>query len=262
MSIFIRPLLFTGLAFLLVSCSIFPGKKEFFQTKVPSFPAKEKLEEKNKEAAAFVAEKITVAYDEGLKAQVTNSVMVPLKEAKTVAIPLSDSIGHPEAPYNGPATNLVVQMDKLTARYEVALRKLEVKLDDLEGKKIEGTGAIQMGYFTYLALLLGVGAFLWFVLKIVSVFNPPVALGMQAVGVGGTLLRKGFTEVVHAGEKFKDMIKAKVEDPALQEHVLSLFRQAHMETQSTDVQHVIKTLTTNTEDPKVLAKALKDSQLT
>lgn len=261
MKIVVRSLCLLGLVLLISGCSaLLPGKKEFFQSKVPSFPAKEKLEEKTKEAAAFVAEKVTIAYDEGLKAQVTNTVMEPLKEAKTVAIPLADSVGHPETPYHGPATNLVTQMDKLAARYEVALHRLENKLDDLEGKKIEGTGAIQVGYFSYLAILLGIGAFLWFVLRIVSVFNPPVALGMQAVGVGGTLLRKGFTEVVHAGEKFKDMVKAKVEDPELQDHILALFKQAHMETQSTDVQHVVKSLTTNPEDPKVLAKALKDSQ--
>ena len=95
----------------LSGCSILsPGKKEFFQTKVPTFPEKAKLEEKQKQAAAFVAEKVTLAYDEGLKANVTNSVMEPLHEAKVVATPLSEAIGAPQTPFRGPATNLTADL--------------------------------------------------------------------------------------------------------------------------------------------------------
>ena len=46
----------------LSGCSILsPGKKEFFQTKVPTFPEKAKLRSEQKQAAAFVAEKVTLA---------------------------------------------------------------------------------------------------------------------------------------------------------------------------------------------------------
>lgn len=242
----------------LSGCSILsPGKKEFFQTKVPVFPEKAKVEEKQKQAATFVAEKVTLAYDEGLKAQVTNTVMTPLGEAKAVVAPLAESMGPPATPYQGTATNLVLDLHKLESRYDAALKQLENKLDGLEGKKIEGTGLIQMGYFTWIALLFGIGALLFFVLKIVSIFNPPVALATSAVSAGAGLVRRGFSEVVEAGEKFKDLVGKKIEDPDTQQHILDLFRRAHMETQSRDVQTVIQHLTSDETDPAKLARKLK-----
>lgn len=252
-------LLLAGLLLLSVSgCSIFsPGKKEFFQTKVPVFPEKAKVEEKQKQAADFVAKKVEVAYDEGLKAQVTNSVMVPLGEAHAVASPLSETLGPPTKPYKGAGTNLVNEMHGLEARYNTSLKELEDKLGGLEGKKIEGTGLIQVGYFTWLAFLFGLGALLFFILKIVSIFNPPVALATSTISAGAGLLRRGFSEVVEAGEKFKDMVKAKVENPELQQSVLDLFRRAHMEAQSRDVQSVIQQLTNNETDPAKIARKLK-----
>lgn len=242
----------------LSGCGILsPGNKEFFQKKVPVFPDKDKLVEQQKVAAAFVAEKVQVAYDEGLKADVTNSVMSPLGEARAVAPPLAASLGAPMHPYNGAASNLVAALNKLDALYDARLKKLEDKLTEVEGKKIEGTGLIQMGYFSYLMLLAGIVAALWFILKLVSVFNPPVALGMQAVSAGSSLLRRGFSEVVEAGEKFKESVENSGEKMFSQAEVLDLFRTSHMQAQSRDVQTVIKTLTTNPEDPKTLVKELQ-----
>ena len=239
----------------LSGCSILsPGKKEFLQKEVPAYPQKQKIEEEQRKAADFVAVKVTDAYEEGIKAGTTNSVMLPLGEAKIVAVPLAASLGRPEKPFEGSGAELAAEMSKMSAKYEGALRKLEGKLDQLEGKDIEGTGKIQMGYFTYIAILFGIVCLLWFVLKIVSVFNPPVALGMQAVSAGTGLLRRGFGEVIEAGEKFKDMVKKKVDDPDAQKRVLELFRQAHLETQSRDVQDVIKTLTTDEDNVATVAK--------
>jgi hypothetical protein len=117
-----------------------------------------------------VAEKVDQAFTEGLKANVTNSVMVPLTEAHTVATPLAESLGAPQTPYRGPATNLVDDLHRLEARYEAALKKLENKLNTLEGKEVEGTGLVQMGYFTWIAFLFRNFVLLWFVLRL-SVYS-------------------------------------------------------------------------------------------
>lgn len=251
-------LILTGLLVGVSGCSILsPGKKEFFQKEVPSFPEKTKVEETQKQTAALVAKKVEVAYDEGLKAQVTNTVMTPLGEAHALASPLAESLGPPTKPYTGQPTNLVASLYQQEAKYNASLKQLENKLSGLEGKDIEGTGLIQVGYFTWLAILFGLGALLFFVLKIVSIFNPPVALATSAVSAGAGLLRRGFSEVVEAGEKFKDMVKSKVEDPEVQQRVLDLFRRSHMETQSRDVQSVIQHLTNDETDTKKIANKLK-----
>lgn len=253
----LKCLLTAALIFTFTSCSIFsPGKKEFFQKEVPAYPQKTKVEEDQRVAADFVAKKLTIAVNEAEKNQITNTVLEPIKEAHSVAGPLADSLGHPVTPHIGAASNLVAKIDKDESKYEAALRKLEVKLTTLEGKDIEGTGAIQIGYFTYIGILLIVASIGWFILKLLALSNPPLALGTQVVSAGASLLRRGFTEVVSAGEKFKDMLKKKVEDPETQQQILDLFRQAHLEVQSADTQQVIKTLTNDPNNPKGLVKEL------
>lgn len=246
------------LALGLAGCAaLMPGKKEFFQKEVPAYPTSPSLEEKRREAATYVAEKVNTAYDEGLKANTTNSVMEPLQDAREVAAPLAASLGPPQKPYQGDGAALAKQLQKLEANLDAKLRKLEDKLSGVQGKDIEGTGLIQMGYFTWLAVLGGIIALLWFVLRIVSLFNPPVALGMSVASTGVGLVRRGFSEVIEAGEKFKDMVKKQVDDPELQSQVLDMFRRAQLESQSRDVQTVIKQLTNNPNDPKTALKMLR-----
>jgi len=244
---------------LLCGCSILsPGKKEFFQKEVPAYPERVKLEEKTRAAVDYVRRNVDEAYEEGLKADVTNSVMSPLHNAKIVLDPVSSAVGHPSAPippYANP-TNVAAGMEKLLSNYEGALTKLETKLGKLEGKDIEGTGAIQMSYVTYILILVVIAMVLWVALKIAGTLYPPVAIGTSIVSGGAQLLRRGFGEVIEAGEVFKKKVQAKIDDPATQQKVLDLFRSAHLETQSRDVQNVIKAATAS--ETKEIAKALNE----
>ncbi len=244
------------LALGLSGCSLLsPGKKEFFQKTVPTFPERVEIVEKQKQAAQLIVSKVNQAYDAGLASETTNSVMQPLHEARDVAQPLATSLGAPEKPYKGGTTNFVTQFYKLEAKYDAALEKLADKLGEFDGKKIEGTGLIQMGYFTWLLVLVGIVALLWFVLKMVAIFNPPVAVGMSVASAGANLLRRGFGEVIEAGEAFKNAVKAKIDSPEVQQKVLELFRNEQEKRQSRDVQHVIKQLT---KDSK-LTEAIKQT---
>ena len=232
------------LVLLLSSCAaLLPADKEFFQKKVPSFPDKDKKVEIQKQTAAVLATKVDQAYDAGLAYNIDSHAMAPLAEAHVLARPLSESLGQPLKPYTGDVTNLVGILHILEAKYDAALSKLETKLDGLEGKKIEGTGAIQIPYFLYLAIIVGVGALLVFIFKIVAIANPPLAIAGTAVSAGAGLVKRGFGEMIEGGEHFKDLVAEKFEDPKLQAHILDLFRQAHMTKQSRDVQDVVKALT-------------------
>lgn len=252
-------LLLTVLLASTLGCSfLMPSKKEFFQKKVPTFPEKVKILERQKEAAAFVAVKVVAAYDEGLKAKVTNSVMVPLVEAKTIAIPLSVSLGHPASPYTGNPTNLAKTINKLEAQYETKLKELEGQLEPIEGKNITGTGLIQIGYFTYIGILIGIVILLYFAYKTASIFYPALKIGSVAVSTGASLVKRGFTEVIEGGEKFKTLVQKQITDSGVQEKVLALFSQAHKEAQSRDVQDVVSGLTNDPADPKTAIKKIKN----
>lgn len=237
-------ILTTSVILFLAGCSFLsPGKKEFFQSKVPQFPESPKLEESTKQGLTFVKYKVDEAYTEGLKAEITNSVMTPLAEAKLVIPPLISSIGHPKSEYTGDATNLVNKLNQQLAAYEKELNKLKDKLQGFEGKKIEGTGWIQVSYWTYITGLLILGFIIYIAIKILSMIYPPVTVGTSVVKMGSNLLAKGFSSVVQAGENFKNDLDKKIQDPKTAEYIKELFRDHQMKAQDLDIQNTIRTLT-------------------
>jgi hypothetical protein len=99
---------------------------------------------------------------------------------------------------------------------------------------------------------------LWFVAKIaLSIYFPPAGVAMNgAEKVAGKVWARGFTEIVHGGEKFKDALSEKM--PAILEaykkgeasasdavtKVIQEFHDSHQKAQSADTQNIIEKLTT------------------
>ena len=139
---------------------------------------------------------------------------------------------------------------------EATLAKLNSRIDDFRedndrdvGKKIEGTGFLQVPYFVWLLIVAAVGfvgiiilGVLWTALKAYGMSNPPVALGLQAVELGGKATAKLASQLVKGGESFKDRIEKTITDSKVKEQVLGLFSSAHKEAQSPENQAVIKEL--------------------
>jgi hypothetical protein len=237
------------LALSLTGCSIlFPKKTEYFQDKVREMPSQSAThKEVQKEAAAFVADKTKQTVRAALDEKSSTNVLKPAIEAEVVADSLSGSIGKPLDPWEKSAKLLAERLDHLDAKLSEKLEDFREANDKNAGKKIEGTGLIQVGYFTQLLILavLGIGA--WLVIKVLGIFNPAVQVGSQVLSGGvrgvGKIVKKGFTEVIKAGESFKEKVDQEFEDPETRERILALFSQAHKENQSSDVQEVIKKLT-------------------
>lgn len=230
-------------------CGLIPKKVEFFQSKVKPVPAKTTATaEKERQAADFLNRTVSTAYTEAVRDNYTNSsVMNPLLAAKVVAPALSYSLGPPEKPLEDVS---VLAAERLALSVNKELAKLNDKIEDyrrdvkpLEGKKIEGTGLIQVPYFVYLGGLLVVGMIIWFILKIVAMSNPAVAIGMKTAQIGGSLLSKGFGELIEGGEKFKEKIKTAAKEQFSKEEVIELFRTSHGVKQSREIQDLVDTLT-------------------
>ena len=231
------------LALMVTSCGIFPKKVEFGQSKVPIFPVKTEAQgERVKQGVRLAADKVDQAYEAAIYEHVTNTVIMPLKEAKAVINPVAEALGAPKYEWTAPATNLAKAINTDNATYDAKLETLEKKLEPLAGKKVEGTGWFQMGYFTYIALLLGLGFVVMMVMKVLALIYPPVSVGVNAMHVGSSLLQKGFSEVVAGGEAFKNMVEKQFEDKATQEKIVDLFTDTHKMVQSQDVQDVVKNL--------------------
>lgn len=238
-----KPLLLIVTLSLLAGCSLLPGKVEYFQDKVKAVPAKTDVQkEHEKQAADYLSSKTKEIVAEAIKIDAP-SVLTPARAADNVASALSLSLGVPASPARNDA-DLVAALRFDVARLD---RKLDTYAKNVQpnvGKAIEGTGLIQVGFFTQWAIVLGVLALVWAGLKVYGMFNPIVGIGMNVAGrVGSKALTGAVTSLVAGGEKFKEALQVSKIPLEVQEEVQKLFRAAHESAQDKPVQELVQKLT-------------------
>lgn len=228
---------------LLAGCSILPKNVEFGQKKVKPVPAKtEKAKEFDRKAIYFVNKKVNEALTAAFATKADKTVVTPLSEAKPVSEALVVSVGPPKPEWTGNATNLAKEVNKNTAVLNEKLDDYRDNVKPLEGKKIEGTGFIQMGYFTYLGILIGLAFLIKFAYNIFGTLYPPVGAAGQLLKVPAKIVARGFSEVIEGGEHFLSKVDHEFE-PAVAAKISAMFKSSHMEKQSRDVQTIVDTIT-------------------
>jgi hypothetical protein len=234
---------------LLSGCSLLPKKVEYGQKKVKPVPEAPKvMVEHQRQAAQYVAVKTEEVKVAALKENSSTNILVPAAEAHGAAEALTESLGPAEKPFIGPMPELVQTLHKDQAKLNEKIETYREKVEPEVGKKIEGTGFLQLGYFTNMALVI-VGpilliALLWGGLKIYGSINPAVGAGVNVVGrVASSVLSKGMAEVVAGGERFKSYLETSKLPADAKALVSDLFSRAHQEAQSQDVQAVVTSLT-------------------
>lgn len=225
-------------------CGLIPKDIELFQRKVKAVPtASPKHQEIEKQAAAFTSQKIEEARFAAAKTDADVSVQGPLSEASPVALSLSYSLGMPSVPWTDLGTNLSLKLNKASAGLDHDIDKYAQKVQKDEGKKIEGSGLIKIGYFSYVAILFGLAFLVWTGLKIYGMVNPIVGAGTNIVGrVGSKVLSKGMAQVVSGGEKFKELLADNFGEDQVKQ-IKELFNQAHERSHDNDVKDLIRSLT-------------------
>lgn len=242
-----RTLTLALLASLLAGCSLIPKSVEFGQRKIKAFPeASAKLQEVQRQAAEMAARKAKETVEAAKAEDCTAMVTEPAKEAAELTQVVSTSLGPPSNRWEKDSLALVEKLEHQIAALNDKIDKFAKRNDKDEGKKIEGTGFLQIPYFVYLG---GIFALLWIVYivlktvgNVAAVGNPGVAVGMKVASLGGRALSGAFSELVKGGESFKDKVKSKFE-PAVSAQVLELFNQSHRMEQSPTTQDVVKKLT-------------------
>jgi hypothetical protein len=193
----------------LTGCGILPKNVEFFQKKVHSIPEMSNAGiERQKEAAHFLAEKTQATKEAAITTHADISVIVPATESAVVARALETSLGPPASPTDDPAPKLAEKLEHDRAKVDKAIDKQREKVEPLVGKKIEGTGFFQFGYFTWLAILAGVGFLIWSGLKIYGFVNPAVGAGLGvAERIGSKTAALAFSQTAHGIESVKNALK-------------------------------------------------------
>ncbi len=202
-----------------VGCStLVPKQVEFFQDKVQEFPRPEyRFQETRRQAARMLNQHL---------AGIENKFLAEGRSPDDVR------------PVSG-------QLDYETARYVDDVRTFADSNDKNAGKKIEGTGLVQIGYFSFLAVILFLGLAGYVVLKVVGTLgaaaNPAVGLGLSVAQIPARLAGKALGQVLRGGEKFKDEIVKKANWTA--DEITRLFREQHERAQDGDAQDLVKHLT-------------------
>jgi hypothetical protein len=228
---------------------------EFFQDKVHKFPEptkKELLLEKQTalRAKEKAQETLSAAQSEGA----STNVVVPAAEAAKLTDAVSEFVGPPSTPSTATTDQLIEKLDKALAKQDAKIEAFKRSNDENAGKKIEGTGWLQIPYFVYVGIIALVLIIAWHLahtiltgLQLAGVANPAVGAGatvaVGAMNVAANLAGKGFHQVITGLEEFKTWV-GKEFDAATQEKILGALRSRQQAAQDQDVQNVIKAATT------------------
>lgn len=238
------PIYLILLTLLASGCTLVPKRVEYFQDRVRSVPVRtETSEESLRQAARLAADRAAETERAALTTDAAPEVLSPARDTAVLTETVSDRLGPPSAPWRGDINALLVRMDAQEARYQRELSTYRARVQENVGKPIEGTGAIQIGYFTHLLILAAIFAVAWMIVRIIAIFNAPVAVGLKTIEGGSRFLGRALTEVVEAGQDFKTRLRKRLANqPELAENVIDDFRISHRTAQSRDTQATVKQL--------------------
>lgn len=242
---------FLAVLLTLVGCStLVPKKVEFFQDKVQAFPEQSAaLREVEKQAIYRARDKAAEVVVAAVTENASTNVVAPAQEVARVTQAIATVEGPPlkPAPPEVSTTNLAIRLETAVAKFDKKVEAFKADNNENIGKKIEGTGLVQISYFYWvggivvgLLILFAVGKLL---LTAASVANPGAAVGLNLLNATGALATKGFSQVVKGGEEFKAWVEKEIQDSGVKQKILDAFQSTHKQAQDKDVQDVIRSIT-------------------
>jgi hypothetical protein len=241
-----------SLSLVLSGCgTLLPKPVELFQKKVQKMPeATDTQRELQREAAKLAKDKASQVVDAALSEGSSTNIVAPARDAEKLTDAVSTSLGPPLKPAKVPAPVLADKLNSAVAKLDVKVEKFAAVNDSEAGKKIEGTGLMQIPYFLWIGCIALVGFIAYHLIKglagvSAAAGQPEGIAALGVLNVASSVAAKGFAQMVKGGENFKNWVTKEVTDPALQSKILGAFRTYHTGAQDQDVQATIKQLTTH-----------------
>jgi len=227
--------------------SLIPKTVEFGQSKVHRFPEPTSSQkELQKEAAELAKEKAAQTLLAATAENTSTNVITPARETAVLTDAVAESVGVPASRPTESSQALADELRASIAKLDKKIESFKAENEKVAGKKVEGSGLIQVPYFLYaggFVLIVVVG---WHLAKtaltVASAANPGALVGVGAMNVAGSLAGKGLTQVVQGGKDFLGWVNKEVSDPILKQKVLDAFTSSHKMAQDSDVQSVVKQL--------------------
>jgi hypothetical protein len=224
--------------------TLIPKRVEFGQREVQPVPEETAKElERRRQAAEFTARKLDQVVEAAKKDHAGFEVVLPAEQARSTARALTISLGPPLRPAKDSNAEEVVRD---VAKLGVRLEKFKEEQARWVGHKIENSGRVKVGYFTWVGgilLLVAVGFVgLRIALKVAANANPVVAGAAGVVKVAGALAGRGLQQIVKAGESWKNKIKQS-KSALSPEEVIGMWRTEMEKSQDAEVRSVIEKVT-------------------
>lgn len=193
-------------AFLFSGCALIPKQVELFQKKVKAFPdPSPKLVEVQKATAQRAKEAAQATFEDAIREDSSPILRADARDSAVLTDAVATSLGPPLKPATGTSDELAKELRAQIAKLQARIDTFQEQNSKVEGKKIEGTGWLQIPYLVYLAVIILILVIGWHLLHAVvrglqfaGVANP--ALGVVG-GVGGaamseieTLIKKAVAE--------------------------------------------------------------------
>lgn len=238
------------LSLLSPGCSLIPKKVELGQSKVHRFPElTNSQKELQKEAAQLAKEKAAETLLAATAENTSTNVITPAREAAALTDAVAESVGPPAKRSNADSQALADEVRASVAKLDRKIDSFKVDNDKLAGKKVEGTGIIQVPYFLWAGGFLVVIFVGWHLAKtaltVASAGNPGALVGVGAMNVAGSVVSRGFQQLVHGGEGFLTWVKNEIPDSALQQKITDAFITRHKVAQDSDIKQLVKQLTSS-----------------
>lgn len=240
-------MLLTG-TLLLSGCSLIPKTVEFGQDKVRKFPERtDSFIEAQRQAAQLTARLAGETRDAALAEGASDAVVRPGSQAAELAGSVSTSLGPPLNPFSGEDPSEMARiLDRQVAKHDNRVRNFAAGNDENAGKKIEGTGFLQIPYLIYAPMVILGVVFLFmvgrFILNLYALANPVVGVGLNVASFGAKKTAAALGQVLRGGERFKQRVNTEVEDEKLRATILRMFRDEQEKAQDPEVQNKIKEL--------------------
>lgn len=236
-------LLLLSVAF--TGCHLIPKKVEFGQDKVKAFPTmKASDHETQRQVAQRAAQKSDETLRAAIKTDAAPEVVAPAKEASVLSDSVASSLGPPLSPASKdvPSEKLAAKLDHSVAKLNERVENFKESNNENVGKKIEGTGFLQVPYFVYLGGFL-LTLFILFVIFKVAKVALSTYLNAQTGGAYG-LAQKSLSQVVAGGNRFKHWLQTEVPELSaeVRAKVETLFHDAHHQEQDADVKALVAKL--------------------
>jgi hypothetical protein len=177
-------------------CALIPKPVELFQKKVHAFPeASAKLVEVQKETAQRAKEAARTTFETALQQDVSPELRADARDTVVLTDAVATSIGPPAKPSGVSADLLAKELRAEIARLNQKIDAFQEQNEKVAGKKIEGTGWLQIPYFVYLAVVIFVLIIGWHLLHTVVTGLQVAGVANPALGVAGSVGSAAMSEI-------------------------------------------------------------------